>query len=61
MPNDEQLIDYALGFVPDAGQIDWDDLFLRIEQAFDIDLPEDYLDPMIKRMKKLILAARREQ
>lgn len=56
----EEIVEYALGFCPDTGPIEWDDLLYRIEKAFDLDLPGQWLDPEIKRIKNAILKARRE-
>jgi hypothetical protein len=58
--SDEEIIEYALGFVEPTGRIDWEDLFFRLETAMGVDLPDSYLDPEIKRLKKIILQARKE-
>lgn len=58
---DEAIVEYAIGWVPQTGAIDWDDLLYRIESAFDIDLPEAMLDPRIVQLKVLIRKARKER
>lgn len=60
MATDEEIIDYALGFIPESGPIDWDDLLGRIEYAFNIDLPDQMNAPEIRRLQKMIRQARRE-
>lgn len=60
MPTDNEIIEFALGFIPAEGRIDWEDLLFRIESVFDIELPDSYLDPEIKRLKKIIAKARKE-
>jgi hypothetical protein len=57
---EEEIVEYALGFVPATGPIDWDDLLYRIEVAFGIDLPSNMAAPEITRLQKAIRTARRE-
>lgn len=56
----EAIVDYAEGWWPESGPIDWESLLNRIESAFDIELPETYSAPEIKRVQRAILKARRE-
>lgn len=63
MTDDEldEIVDYALGWIGEPGTaVDWDDLLYRIEGAFELDLPDQMLDPINVRIKKAILKARRE-
>lgn len=56
----EEIIEVALGRYTSTRDIDWEDLLDRVERQLDIELPEDYLDPEIKRIKRAIRKAIRE-
>ena len=53
--HDQVDVDEVARYLADFYQgqrIDWDDALLRVEHAFDVDLPESMLDPFIKRIKR---------
>lgn len=57
----ERIVEYAISMNPDPSQsIDWDDFLLRVEQAFDIDLPDTMTDPTIRRIQREVRKARRQ-
>lgn len=46
----DEVASYLADFYQNS-RIDWDDALYRVECAFDVDLPENVLDPLIKRIK----------
>jgi hypothetical protein len=56
----ERIVNYAVGWLPESGPVDWDDLLYRIEGAFDLDLGGDMNSPVIKRIKREVRRARRD-
>lgn len=57
--NYEEMADYITGFYPPGTPVDWDDALFRVEKAFDIDLPEGMLDPVIKKIQAETRKARK--
>ncbi len=58
----EDIIDYAIGFLPEypAPVPDWEHLLYRIENAFDLDLGDSMLSPDIVAIQRAIRKARKE-
>lgn len=60
LPMDE-IVDYALGFIPEGSVIDWDNLLYRIEDVFNIDLGSSMVSPEIKAIRRAIRTAVKER
>jgi len=50
---DEQIETYADSWAPAGRPIDWDDYLYLMEVHFNIDLPEDLTDPVIRNIKRI--------
>jgi hypothetical protein len=55
----EEIARYIADFNPPGMPVDWDAALYRVEKAFDIDLPDQMTDPLIKRIQKVVRAERR--
>lgn len=56
----EEIVSYALDFLPESGPVDWEYMLDKLDKVFKLGLPDDMLAPEIKRIKAAINKARRE-
>lgn len=57
---EEQIADFADGWATGPERVDWEDLLYRMESHLEIDLPSDYMHPVIKRIKAIVRRVRKE-
>lgn len=48
-----EIEEFADGWAPDDGRIDWDDYLFRLEVTYHVDLPESLSDPEIRRIQRI--------
>lgn len=56
----DAIAEYICAFYEAGQRIDWDDALYRVESAFEIDLPENMLDPAIVKIKAAVRKYRSE-